>query len=358
MRRIDREFNWIRENVGPVRKAGRSWQFACPKCGGGIGRSAHAYQVGGGSAAGLRVSCYQPGCCWNKNSVKKGLSVVAVISDLNGVDVAGAYNTLKNQRIKTTLNVDPVKIIAKSAIRLPKGYLPLDLGNTPIAKKARQYMIGRGYDIAKIVSDHGIGYINAQSTTNENYGYLVFPFKSREGVLQYYQLRSFIETSDKNRLRWKNPDSEGNIGKSSILWNEQALVCEPEELLAMEGITDCLTVERAVGTLGLVTSPSQHYKLSQRRAKKLVYALDEGAWVDTLVSAKDQLDYEDGGQIYVSYFEKGEDDANTLGKQSALSIINARKFRLTFSNFLDEMSRVTVVRGKTYREGIKQITWI
>jgi len=355
--RADREYSWLRSqfNTKPV---GKGYQFPCPKCGGELGRSGFAMVLGSGKGSCLRVWCNQPSCAWGKSSSKKGISIPQMVADVAGVALASAVDALKNQRVIYKAKSNTYDGPTEDLI-LPKSYLPILQGRGEVGDKARAYLEGRGYDLELLNNHYHVGYTSTGNYTSREYGYLVFPFFNLHGKLVYFQKRMFIETKDKKRLRWDNPSAEKfGIGKASLLWNEMALVMQDDLVVVQEGVTDCLTIgPQATGTLGLAPSEQQLYKILTRHAKRVVLMYDEGAWLDTLLAAGDLIDKGDD-EVYVCYLEKGEDDSNTLGKETTMGILKDRMFLLNSSNYFSELSAVETFGGKTYRsKSIKNRLW-
>ena len=335
------------------------YSVVCPGCGKPLGRS------GSYSADYARYWCFQAGCSFSKAITPNGWSIYDFIQ-ANERGVTGfveARQVLERQNIRNLrtpkISASPnYSAVSREAVKLPEGTKPLLEGFTELGRRLRDYLEGRGYDLLHLQQYYGIGYIDERTPTQNLKGYMVIPFKDTFGRLIYYQLRDFLNNRDKNRLRWKNPDTKQfGLGKGSFLFNEPALVLQPERLFLHEGATDCMTTD-GVGSLGLSITDTQLYKLNTAEADEIVVMLDEGAWRESLLFAEALLKSTNKIVKAVPMYE-GMDDPNALGRDECIRLAN-KAIEINEISILEEFQQIErrLINGtpRTFRStGIKSL---
>lgn len=244
-------------------------------------------------------------------------SVVNFVCDTEGVKYHDALVIIREHApSRINLEVEDVPLII-SDIQLPHSYQPINQGKGALAERAREYLIGRGFDI-KTLSRLGIGYCNEQAidAAEDYFGYIIVPFKVR-GKLVYYLGRDFIN----NFLRYKNPSKEKiGIGKGDVIFNEDAMSIYDEVTLT-EGWTDAVTVGvSGIASLGWSLSKRQYNKLINSNCIRMVLAPDAGVdgtgisfYDKALKLALRLIDYKEIKVLDLNPY--GEDaDLNTIGK--------------------------------------------
>ena len=196
----------------------------------------------------------------------------------------------------------------KSTLSLPEGYKLLIFGDSQLAKSARAYIKGRGFNI-RTLSYQGIGYCDKGIYL----GCIIFPFYY-EGKLIYFQARRYIELGEK----FQNPDSESfGVGKSELIWNRDALYTY-RKIRLMESVTNCLTLgTRGVGILGKKASPIQISTLIQAPVEEYNIILDPDALKEAIGLAYKLIPYK---IVKISILPEGQ-DVNSYGKEKTLKII-------------------------------------
>lgn len=215
-------------------------------------------------------------------------------------------------------------------IELPKGFVPIAEGKGILAKRAKDYLYKRGFDLREL-DRLGFGYCSERDVENKKmdfYGYIIIPFR-RMGRLIYYIGRDFTGQF----LRYKNPPQEiFGIGKSELIFNEDALeLCT--KVYIVEGWSDAMTIGRAgTATLGWSLSTVQKMKYLRSDVKKFVFIpdapkRDEDGKVEGLYpykqAAKVALDFIDEKEVRVLDIEEFSDygkDVNEVGKQRILEL--------------------------------------
>lgn len=352
-KRATKELNYLMKMVSTKRISANSHHFACPACGGKLGRSGFAVVLSGG----VRLYCNQPSCSLNKSQRRKGTSMVDFVQMVDP-SVRGYRDAQeKIQKARVLVEVDLYeKFIDTKPLRLPYGTQLIGHGGGTMAEQARAYLEGRGFSIKELHDHYRIGYTSTQVKTSPDYGWLIIPFYDVNARLVYYQKRSFLQREDGKR--WDNPSAEKyGIGKASLIFNEFALYSGEDRMITTEGATDSMTLgPTAGGTLGLTLSDEVAFKLVHRGPKDLIYFLDAGAWVDCLLNAYELVKLGDEN-IWVVPVEEGEDDPNTMGRERAFEVIDDRKFRLGIHNIFEELERIETINGKTYRSQTN-LNWI
>src|SRR5665647_1091 len=206
----DKAYTYFNTYHGPIEPSTNGWYTCdCPVCG---RKQKFAVNFN-----------YLTGKCWV--GCFSGF-LIDVVKIYHGISYFEAHELI-NSMEPTTLRIPAIvnRADRNAKIKLPKGYHSILEGVGPLAVRAREYLQGRNFDL-NYLDRIGVGYVNeADEIPEESYlGYVIIPFK-REGCLIYYIGRTFID----DYLRYKNPSKElCNIGKSEVLFNEEALWIEPK----------------------------------------------------------------------------------------------------------------------------------
>lgn len=235
-------------------------------------------------------------------------SPIRLVGDLEGLE--------KNNEILSFLKIyegrdylEPVvERIERIDTILPTGFKSLILGKGMIAKAARKYIAGRGFDPEEMAYK-GWGY----GTKDEYFGYIIIPFYIG-GKLIYYNARRYMGSGSK----YINPKIEDfGIGKSLIMYNIDALALYDTIYLA-EGAINAETIgDQGVATGGKKVS---HYQLSmilKSSVKKIVILLDPDAIPEAIKVGLDLVYHK---KIKLITLPKDK-DINDIGKERTMKLI-------------------------------------
>jgi hypothetical protein len=333
-----RQFYGLRSKPSP-----KGWyEFDCPLCGGEKKRAVH-------TGMGLTK-------CWTCSFSGNVVEFVALDSGCTEYEAEERIRTTEASRIDlAALELTEKEKVVYSEVKLPKGFHSLLNGDTTLAKRARKYLEkDRGFDIERL-DRKGYGYcnkhfsndpdINRENINRDFFGYIVVPFR-KDGLLQYYQGRDYVG----NFLRHKNPPSDYvGIGKSEVLYNEDALYLY-DEVSISEGWADAETWgDSGTATLGWSLSPYQKQMYFKADAHTLVFIPDAGVngqgelfYHLALRAARDFID--SGKNLYVVDLndpllcypdEEGKPtkkDVNEIGRKPVRDKYKEDTPRLTWSN--------------------------
>lgn len=261
--------------------------------------------------------------CWICGYKKGLIDFVMDYEDVPYFDAKEIINSCSETGVDLSIirNVQKVKY---SEVKLPVSYTPISEGVGTMGNRARKYLTDRGFDLEEM-DRIGIGYCNEQTDEKDTnfFGYIIIPFK-RRGSLIYYIGRDFVG----NFLRYKNPPTtEFNVGKSELVFNEDALDLY-DECFVFEGWADAVTLGRtATSTQGWNLSPAQFKIYAESGCTSLVFVPDAGTddrgdsfYNKALRLADKFLDYKE--QVYVLNLNglEGGKDANELGKETILKL--------------------------------------
>lgn len=191
---------------------------------------------------------------------------------------------------------------------LPDGYRNIRIGESRLARTARAYLKGRGFNIAEL-SKAGWGYC----TKDKYLGYIIMPFYLNN-TLVYFNARRFIGSGPK----FNNPDIDDfGIGKSMIIYNVDALY-RYDRVFMFEGLMNAATIgDSAIATGGKKVSNYQLNIIIKSPVKRVVIGLDDDAIEDAISLGLQLIDYK---QIKIMLFPVGK-DVNDLGKRKSLKLV-------------------------------------
>jgi len=323
--------DWFESHHPEMRMIGRMHHYGCNGCGGSIGRSGHLH-VDTNS-----IRCFQPTCEFG-NKWHHAERYIARF-DLQGLERIGLRDKADYQPFE--------RKVRKEEARLPDGFTPIIQGSGNVAREARQYMQGRGFDLDELWHRYGIGFVG--SGESKWFYNIVIPWRDEMGLLQYWQGRDFSNGLF-NQQRWKfPPESDAPMSAMQVLFNQRQLL-EEGECWLMEGAMDAMTMGDALGVAGEVLFKHHVTLIEKALFTDVLIAFDEGAWLDTLNAAKSLLPI--GKSIYGVIVEgEGEyktrnKDANSLGRQRMKEM---QRVRITTDTIADEFRRVRVEGPHTYR---------
>lgn len=190
---------------------------------------------------------------------------------------------------------------------LPEGFRLLNQGKSQIAKSARAYIKGRGFDINHL-SKMGWGY----ATDKEHFGYIIIPYYKDHQII-YYNARNYMSSGP----RYLNPNiGESSLGKSQILYNEEALYMY-KSIYLCEGVFNAIAIskDRSICTAGKYISQYQINKIIKSPVERVIIALDGDALDKSIQLGLTLIPYK---QVKIINFPLDK-DSNDLLKEHTLS---------------------------------------
>ena len=261
------------------------------------------------------------------------------------IDIEGFTNyneALKLLRLQDDFDRFERQILGKveevKPIDLPEGYQSILTGKGIMSKSAKNYLINRGFDL-EYLGLRGVGYC----LEGDYQGYIIFPIYLK-GELVFFQGRRFIPVGPKMK---NPPEEEFGVGKSRILYNQDALMIYTRVRL-VESITNALTLgDTGVGALGKSLSNYQFNWLVRSPAKAIHILLDPDAMFEAINLGLSLCHHK---KVKVVKLPEGE-DVNSLGKKETTKIEKATPymnyndlFRLKL-NYKNEGSQHTYKRN-------------
>lgn len=223
-----------------------------------------------------------------------------------------------------------VKPLEHKEVLLPEDFTLLNLGNGILAKAARQYWKGRGFNILDSALK-GIGYC----TKGKYGGCIILPFYS-QGKLIYYIGRRFINNGEK----FANPEvQEFGIGKSQIIYNLDSLFIY-RKIQMVESYINALTLgDTASAILGKFASTYQKSIYLGSPVEEIEIILDPDAYTQSLKLALDLVLYK---KVKVIRLPK-DLDVNDIGRKETQKLIKKQDWqshRELYKLWLLEQSKV------------------
>jgi DNA primase len=209
--------------------------------------------------------------------------------------------------------------LKKDAI-LPEGFRALTVGNSMLAKGARNNLKKRGFNIDELAMA-GFGY----GTAGKYYGYIIMPFYIK-GQLTYFNARRYMS----NGPKYNNPNEEDfGIGKSILIYNIDALWLY-DKIFIVESVLNARTLgDNAIAGGGKKFSEYQINVLIKSPVKRFVLLLDPDAYQEAIELALRLVDYKKVKVILLP----GDNDVNDLGKYRTLNRV-ANNHYLTYNELL------------------------
>jgi hypothetical protein len=291
---IDREklYVYMDRHHGPVNQSTNGYYTCtCPICG---VKDKFAFNP-----------TYLTGRCWR--GCFNGF-LIDLIMIYHQITYFEAHELIDQQEVLLRLPAAINRATKNSKVKLPRGYHSILDGNTNLACRAREYLMGRGFDL-NYLDRIGVGFCAEEDPDpRKNFlGYIIIPFK-REGKLIYFTARDFIG----NFLRYKNPINEFELSKSEVLFNEEALQLEPK-IYITEGWSCAATIGRnGVSQQGATPSVIQRNMIIKSPVSEVVIVPDAGFYLQGLTAARVLMDHKKVKVINLDKFhEMG------LGKDTA-----------------------------------------
>ena len=300
---IDREkvYAYFDRYHGPLEPSTNNWyECVCPICGKKKFAVNFNYLTG---------KCYR-GCF-------SGFLVDAIMI-YHQITYFDARELIDQQEVILRLPAAINRATKNSKVKLPRGYHSILEGNGSLACRAREYLMGRGFDL-NYMDRLGVGYVDAEDPNplNNYLGYIIIPFK-REGKLIYFIGRDFIG----NFQRYKNPSREVfDVGKSEVIFNEEALAIEPKVYIT-EGWSCAATVgKRGISQQGAVPSVIQRNMIIKSSVEELILVPDANFYLQGLTAARSFLPHKKVKVVNMDKFcEMGlGKDINEVGLENMLS---------------------------------------
>ena len=283
-----------------LKKTSQNWYaFDNPFDSGGEGKKKMAVKF-----SWQRVKCWRTGY---------SATISDFIADYEGLQIRGVIDLVESCKESSLdlMDLDSVRVKKSvEGVKMPYGYMNILEGDTVLAKRARKYLRGRGFDLNMLdLMGFGYCYRHGEEADEDYFGYIIIPFKTL-GSLQYFIGRDFIG----NFLRYKNPNkNKFGVGKADILFNEDALLIYNRNFV-VEGWSDAVTLgPEAVATLGWSVSDIQRTKLIESNCDELVFIPDVGKYKEAVKLAMKFIDLKES-VIVVNLDELSEygDDVNSI----------------------------------------------
>lgn len=205
--------------------------------------------------------------------------------------------------------------IETRAAEFPPGYHLISLGDSEVAKLARNYMKKRGFSLNSLEMA-GIGYCDE----GEYFGCIIIPYY-RLGKLVYYTGRRFINWVGE---KFKNPRMEDfGVGKSTLIYNVDSLQMY-KHIRVVESATNALTMrDRTIAIGGKAISDYQLNCLMKSPCTSISIILDPDAYSEAIALGLRIVNYK---QIKVIKLPDGY-DANDLGYKEVRRIEKSTKYQ-------------------------------
>lgn len=267
--------------------------------------------------------------CWVCSYKYTAFNFIKILTNKDYKLIKEDLDKLKNTDVDSEVSfTNTISKLSKNESRnnisLPIGFKSL-FEESELKELANDYLSGRGFDL-EYLDDLGFGFCDEFIPDfNKNYyGYIIIPF-IKMSKLYYYNARTFIGAE----LRYKNPKAElFGIGKSEIIWNEDALYLE-DKIFIMEGVFSALTVkELGIALGGKAISQIQKEKIINSDVEEVVICLDVGCNKESFAIAKDLIKYK---KVKVLTLKDG--DPNEIGYNNLIEIYNNTDY-LTYKDLI------------------------
>jgi len=268
----------------------------CPMCG---GKFSFGVNIEDG-----KTNCFK--CDYNQSPIR----LIMELKEFTRYDQLTAYLNDSNSWDFIPIIKKDKKVKVKP-VELPPFYRSINSGTSRLAKSARAYMKGRGFDLIDLMY-RGVGYCY----DGEYLGYIVIPYY-RDGQLIYWKTRSYIGGKS-----FKNPDETMfGIGKTQLIYNVDALGIY-SKVNIVESETNALTLgDNTIGLAGSNISPWQMSCLIKSPVQQFNIILDKDAQGKALDLAMKLTQYKKVKNVSWEITEKNE-DVNDMGKAVTKWFIN------------------------------------
>lgn len=209
---------------------------------------------------------------------------------------------------------EKVEIKSQKDFFLPEGFKNIKMGDSILAKSARNYLKKRGFDIDKL-SLKGWGYCNQ----GKYLGYIIIPF-IEHGKLVYFNARLYMGAGPK----YNNPEVDiTGLGKSFIIYNADALEMF-RTVYICEGAINAETIgENGIATGGKTIARYQVNRLIKSQVERFVILLDPDAKKEAIDLALKLCNFK---KVKVVYLPEGT-DCNDLGRRKVLEFVRKAKWK-------------------------------
>lgn len=238
--------------------------------------------------------------CFSCGDHKSPLRVIGILEELE--TLPKIFNFLR--AFEGTDFLEPkVELREWKKVELPESFKLLSLGKSILSESARNYMVGRGFNIRSLTMK-GIGYC----TGGKYAGYIIFPFY-QNGKLIYFMSRQYLQLW----VKFKNPAVEDfGIGKSMLTYNVDALLIY-KKIYLVESVTNALTMgDNAVATLGKKISGYQLSMIIKSPVEEVIIGYDDDAIMESIKLGMDLINHK---RVKLLLFPLKK-DINQLGKKS------------------------------------------
>lgn len=209
---------------------------------------------------------------------------------------------------------EKVEIKSQKDFFLPEGFKNIKMGDSTLAKSARNYLKKRGFDIDRL-SLKGWGYCNK----GKYLGYIIIPF-IEHGKLVYFNARLYMGAGPK----YNNPEVDvTGLGKSFIIYNADALEMF-RTVYICEGAINAETIgENGIATGGKTIARYQVNRLIKSQVERFVILLDPDAKKEAIDLALKLCNFK---KVKVVYLPEGT-DCNDLGRRKVLEFVRKAKWK-------------------------------
>lgn len=212
---------------------------------------------------------------------------------------------------------------------LPEGYSNILIGESRLAKAARNYLKKRGFNLREL-SEAGFGYCNK----GKYFGYIIMPFYYNN-LLVYFNARLYMGSGPK----FNNPEiEEFGLGKNFVIYNRDALYLY-DKINLLESITNARTLgDNSISIGGKVLSQYQKNEIIKSPCKKVVIGLDRDAIKYAINIAFELIDFK---KVKIVVMPIGK-DINDLGRDKSVikilksKYLNYNKLIKLKNQYLDE----------------------
>jgi len=208
----------------------------------------------------------------------------------------------------------------KENVTLPEGYHNIKRGENKLARAARKYLKGRGFDV-EYLSTKGWGYCD----TGKYFGYIIMPFYIK-GKVSYFNARLFLGDGPK----FNNPLVEDfGLGKNMLIYNVDALYMY-KTIYAVESVTNSTTIgDNSIGLGGKKVSNYQKNVILKSPCERVIIGLDDDAIDDSIKLA---LDLHPFKKVKIMEFPY-KVDINDMGRKEAMRISHTTRY-LSYNDIL------------------------
>lgn len=299
------------------------YSFDCPFCPHGKGKNKMAIHFG-----------YQFVKCWACEYSARAMQFIMDYENEDYTTVAKKIRESVDNGIKMEylVNMNLPSEYALNPIEPPKGFLTIMEGKGSLTNRARDYLVGRGYDL-ELLDMKGFGYVKTKGPFGADYfGRVIVPFK-RNGRFVYYVARDFMDRGD--GARYLNPPVDSvQVGKGDLWYNEDAISMY-DTVYITEGWGCAETMgDNAVSSQGWSLSKAQKGILNNGNCKHLVFLPDKGFYRKALETASEFLDTKKSVKVVNMDLWPGEGkDPNAIGKENILKMVKETE-PLTFEDLI------------------------